>query len=50
MTVDLKWNTKQLLRTMATLVCVAAAGCSLNAKGESKMTKLMLITLIFTCA
>lgn len=43
----LQWNTKWLLRTVATPVCVAAAECSLYARGESKMTTFVLITLIF---
>lgn len=46
-TVVLKWNTKRLLRTAATPVRVAAAECSLYAKGESEMTTFVLITLIF---
>lgn len=49
-TVVLNWNAKRLLRTMATPGCVVAADCSLTAKGENKMTKFKLITLVFTCA
>lgn len=44
----LQWSTKWLLSTVATPGRVAAAECSLYAKGESEMTTFVLITLIFT--